>query len=101
MDAVDVKLAGESLGKVKAYTYLGVDLDEHLSLNTMIDTTHNKANRKLYLFEKRRPYISRWVANQIYKICNLPILDYADFLVDSDNTGIQNLSIGDPNTCCH
>ena len=52
MDAVDVKLAGESLVKVKAYTYLGVDLDEHLSLNTMIDTTHNKANHKVYLLKK-------------------------------------------------
>ena len=85
MDAVDVRLTGESLGKVKAYKYLGVDLDEHLSLNTMIDTTHNKPNRKVYLLKKIRPYISRWVANQIYKTCILPILDYADFPVDSGN----------------
>ena len=54
MDAVDVKFAGESLGKVKAYKYLGVDLDEHLSLNTMINTTHNNANRKVYLLKKIR-----------------------------------------------
>ena len=52
---------------------------------TMIDTTHNKANRKVYLLKKIRPYVSRWLANQIYKTCILPILDYADFLVDSGN----------------
>ena len=60
-------------------------MDEHSSLNTIIDTTHNKANRKVYLLKKMRPYISRWVANRIYKTCILPILDYADFLVDSEN----------------
>ena len=85
MDAVDIKLAGESLGKVKAYKYLRVDLDEHLSLNTTIDTTHNKANRKVYLLKKIRPYISRLIANQIYKTCIFHILDYTDFLVDSGN----------------
>ena len=85
MDAVDVKLAGEPLVKIKAYKYLGVDLDEHLSLNTMIDTLHNKANCKVYLLKKIRPYVSRWEANQIYKTCILPILDYADCLVDSGN----------------
>ena len=46
-------------------------------------TTHNKANRKVYLLKKIMPYVSRRVANQIYKNCILPILDYADFLVDS------------------
>ena len=51
----------------------------------MINTTHNKANHKVYLLKKIRLYVSRWVANQIYKTCILPILDYADFLVDSGN----------------
>ena len=51
----------------------------------MINTTHNKANRKGYLLKKIRLYVSRWVANQIYKTCILPILDYVDFLVDSGN----------------
>ena len=60
-------------------------MDEHLSLNTMIDTTHNKANHRVYLLKKIRPYVSRLVANQFYKTCILPILDYADFLVDSGN----------------
>ena len=40
-------------------------------------------NRKVYLLKKIRPYITREIANRIYKTCTLPILVYADFLVDS------------------
>ena len=54
-------------------------------MNVMIDSSHNKANRKIYLLKRIRPYISVEVSNQIYKTCILPILDYADFLIDSGN----------------
>ena len=68
---------------MNVYKYLRVDLDENLTMNNMIDSTFNKANRKVYLLKKIRPYITREIANHIYKTCILPILDYADFLVDS------------------
>ena len=63
-------------------------------MNVMIDSSHNKANRKVYLLKRIQPYISVEVANQIYKTCILPILDYADFLIDSGNVyNIGRLSI--------
>ena len=76
-------ISNNALGTVNIYKYLGVYLDENLTLNNMIDFTFNKANRKVYLFKKIRPYITREIANRIYKTCILPILDNADFLVDS------------------
>ena len=76
-------ISNNALGKVNVYKYLGVDLDENLTMNNMIDSTFNKANRKVYLLRKIRPYITREIANRIYKTCILPILDYGDFLVDS------------------
>ena len=68
-------ISNNALGKVNVYKYLGVDLDENLTMNNMIDSTFNKANRKVYLLKKIRPYITREIANRIYKTCILPILD--------------------------
>ena len=84
---IDYRKAFETLdhkGKVNVYKYLGVDLDENLTMNNMIDSTFNKANRTVYLLKKIRPYITREIANRIYKTCILPIiLDYTAFLVHS------------------
>ena len=49
----------------------------------MVDATFNKANRKLYLLKKIRPYITNGVAAQVDKTHALPMLDYADFITDS------------------
>ena len=68
---------------MNVFKYLGVDLDENLTMNNMIDSTFNKANHEVYLLKKIRPYITQEIANRIYKTFILPILDYADFLVDS------------------
>ena len=43
----------------------------------------NNALGKVNVHKKLRPYITWEIAKRIYKTCILPILDYADFLVDS------------------
>ena len=79
------------LQNVASYKYLGVDLEQTLSFDAMIDTMYNKANRKLYSSLKNiRPYITGSVASLIYKTCVRPVMEYADFLVDSCNK--QNIS---------
>ena len=60
---------------MNVYKYLGIDLDENLTMNNMIDSTF-------------RPYITREIANRIYETCILPIIDYADFLVDSGGVSV-------------
>ena len=79
----NVKVKNENLHNVKSYRYLGVDLDFTLSFEAMVDNMYNKANRKLYTLKVVRPYISNSVANLIYKSCVRPIMEYADFLIDS------------------
>ena len=70
-----------------------MDLDEHLTLKAMIDTTYSKANQKVFLLRRICPYMTAGMANQRYKTCILPILDYADFLVDSNKAiNIEKLS---------
>ena len=49
----------------------------------MAESTFSRANKKLYLLKKIRPFISYAVANRVYKSHVSPIFDYADFLIDS------------------
>ena len=60
-----------------------MDIDYTLSFDAMVDNMYNKANRKLYSLKTIRPYISNSIANLIYKLCVQPIVEYADFLIDS------------------
>ena len=73
----------EFLPNVKSYKYLGVDIDYTLSFDAMVDQMYTKANRKLYSLKIIRPYITNSIANLIYKSCVRPIMEYADFLIDS------------------
>ena len=80
---MSISIATDKLHNVTNYRYLGVDLDQTLSFEKMVDTTYNKANRKLYSLKNILPYITSSIASLIYKICIRPIMEYADFLVDS------------------
>ena len=71
------------IDNVSAYHCLGIDLDNRLTYDKMLDNMFNKANRKLYMLKRIRPYITYSIANLVYKTHVLPKLDYADFLVDS------------------
>ena len=71
------------LNNVSRFTYLGVDTDYTLSFNSMVDTISKKANCKFYTLRLIRPYITNDIACLVYKTCIRPILEYADFLIDS------------------
>ena len=71
------------LTKTGSYKYLGVVIDYGLTFDAMLKNTYNKANRKLYILERIRPYITNSITLFIYKTCVLPIMEYADFLVES------------------
>ena len=57
-----INIDGELLSSVQSYKYLGIDLDNKLVFEEMIDCTFKKANRKLYTLKRIRPYISTTVA---------------------------------------
>ena len=87
-----VTVKKEPLNNVSRYTYLGVDIDYSLTFDSMVDSIYKKANRKLYTLKLIRPYITNDIACLIYKTCVRPILEYADFLVDScQNSRIDKL----------
>ena len=78
-----VSIKSEKLHNVSSYRYLGIELEGSLSFDSMVDSLYNKANRKLYSLKNIRPYITNSVASLIYKTCVRPVMEYADFLIDS------------------
>ena len=82
-DHLSINFNGEPLSNVKAYKYLGVDIDMNLTYESAVHNTYIKANKKLFTLRKIRPYITQRIAALVYKQFILPILDYADFLFDS------------------
>ena len=82
-NCLEVDIAGTTLSNVVSYKYLGVDIDRKLMYSEVVHNTYVKANRKLFTLRRIRPYITQRISALIYKQFVLPILDYADFLVES------------------
>ena len=65
------------INTVHQYEYLGMILDDKLSMNNYLD------NSKLGILTKIRRFISKKTAIRIYKTMIRPHLDYIDFVVES------------------
>ena len=74
---------GYKISTVHQYEYLGILLDDKLSMNNYLDSMWKKANSKLGILSKIRRFISEKTAIRIYKTMIRPHLDYIDFVVES------------------
>ena len=74
-----IRLHGAPIANVMSHRYLGVIIDSGLCLNDIV----RKVNHRLFNFGKVRKFINRRAAITIYKSTILPILEYADYLVES------------------
>ena len=71
------------LSTVHHYEYLGLLLDDKLSMNDYLDVMWKKNNAKIGILSKIRRFISEKTAVRVYKTMIRPHLDYIDFVVDS------------------
>ena len=78
-----VNISSTHLQNVHKYEYLGVSLDDKLSMNNHIEKIMKKVQSKLCTLRKMRRHISEQTALQIYKTLIMCHMDYGDFLVDS------------------
>ena len=62
------------LSTTTAYKYLGIKLDQTLSLHDHIDSSYKKATGRLYLLKRVRPQLTIKGAIQLYQSMILPIL---------------------------
>ena len=78
-----VKMGNVTLDNVTNYNYLGVIIDNSLTFSDFLKEKCDKINIRLYQLIKMRKFITSHIACTIYKQVIVPLLDYADFLIDS------------------
>ena len=85
----DFKINGNIIKRAKTYTYLGIKLDEQLSMETHANILTKKVSYKVYQLTKIRSFISKRAALLIYKNMILPILEYGDIFLHSAPKAIR------------
>ena len=80
-----LKLGDVKISTVQQYKYLGMLLDDKLTMNEYTDAMWKKANAKVGILAKIRRFISVNTAARIYKTMIRPHLDYIDFVTDSSS----------------
>ena len=70
---------------VKQFTYLGIIIDNTMSLRPLLSDIKKKVNNKIFLLRKLRRYIDTKSALLIYKQTILPFFDYSGFMCISLN----------------
>ena len=90
-----VSLNGEVLDIVHSYNYLGVTVNDMLSFDNFLKEKCGRVNARVYQLSKLRKYVTTNTACLIYKQTILPIVEYADLLIESGPaervTRLQNL----------
>ena len=76
-------LHDEKLDVVNSFEYLGIHIDNCLTMNNHVDSIHKKCITKLGMLYKIRGFISQDTSLLIYKTMIRPYMDYGDFVVDS------------------
>ena len=81
----DLKLNihGENIEFVNSFEYLGIHIDQTLSMNSYVDSIYKKCTMKLSMLYKIRNFISKDTALLILKTMIRPYMDYGDFIIDS------------------
>ena len=88
----ELKIERVKINTVHQYEYLGMTLDDRLSMNDYLDVIWKKANAKIGILSRIRRFISEKSAIRIYKCMIRPHLDYIDFVIDSGSADrIQKL----------
>ena len=65
---------------VKTYNYLGIYLDQHMTLSPLLSKLKSRIVNKTYSLVKLRNMITTQCAITIYKQTILPVIDYAGYL---------------------
>lgn len=73
---LNVKYQDYSINVTNTYKYLGVILDQTLSLNEHFESSYKKASSRLFLLAKLRHQLTSRVARTIYHSMVLPVMTY-------------------------
>ena len=80
---------------VKQYNYLGVIIDNEMTIQPMLKHVKKLVTNKIFVLRKIRKFLTEKAAVSIYKQTILPIIDYAGFLLlacnVSDRSDLQKM----------
>ena len=89
LDLPNFSINNNIIDRTKTYTYLGIKLDEQLSLDTHANLLIRRVSNKIYQLTRIRSFITKKAALLIYKNMILPILEYGDIFIHSASQKIR------------
>lgn len=78
--SLQIKFRNQTLSFTNSYKYLGIILDQSLSLTDHFATTYKKASSRLYLLKRIRPHLTQQAALTIYQTLIIPLFTYCSIL---------------------
>ena len=83
---VSICSGGQHIHRCQQYNYLGVLLDECMTLQSNFNCIFKKFSLKIYQFGKIRKYVDRSTRILIYKQTILPLVEYVSFMLYLNTT---------------
>ena len=78
----NLQYKNQMIETVSESNYLGIELDDKLTMENHINKSVNKANTKLYMIYKIRRCLSKRNTSLLYKQLVRPHLENCDFVID-------------------
>ena len=78
--SLDISYRFTKITNTTCYKYLGVKLDQNLSLSEHIESLYKKASSRLYLMKRVRPQLTTDAALTLYKTMLIPIFTYCSII---------------------
>ena len=76
---------GKKISRCSQYTYLGVDLDECMTLSANFNNIFKKFSYKIFQFGKIKKYLDLTTRILVYKQTILPLVEYVSFMLCINN----------------
>ena len=76
---------GKHISRCQKYQYLGVTLDECLTMKQNFNTVFKKNSYKIYQFGKIRKFLDSEIRVLVYKQTVLPLSEYVSFVMTLNN----------------
>ena len=86
-----IQINNKTLHYEHTFRYLGIDIDQHLTMKTVRDSIYRNATHKLYIYRLVRSSLTMSAAIQVLKSMFLSVLDYGNVFL----TGINKNSLSD------
>ena len=87
--SIEINYHHHTLFLTDTYKYLGIQLDQTLSLRKHIETVYKKASARLYLLKRIRPQLTTDAALTIYKTMLTPLFTYCSILTGNPSKTFQ------------